>query len=101
MLLLFTLASPPCLIASITSSTGARRTLFQLTLPLPTPLSNTPNLLTKPWNAALEFLFVVLALRRVLIRASRMEGTSPHPDTSRDGAGIFLGAFSTPRDPES
>lgn len=84
-------ARPPDLIASITSSRGASCTAFQFTLPLPRPSFARPKRFTRPWKELLEFLPVVAALRRVRIRASRMEGTWPQPATTSEGAGMVSG----------
>lgn len=43
-----------------------------------------------------EFAPVVAPLKRVLIKASKMLGTSPHPDTVNEGAGMASGAFTSP-----
>lgn len=82
-----TLAKPPHSMAVNMSRTSARRTLSQSTLPFPVPDCRMPNLWTRPENAAEEFLLVVAALRRVRIKASRIEGTSPQPETLREGVG--------------
>ena len=87
----FLSASPPRSIARKTSFWGAMRTAFQSTLPLPTPSFSVPNRFTSPWKAVDEFLLVVFALRRVRTSASRTEGTSPQPETSRDGGGMVAG----------
>lgn len=91
-----TLAKPPHSIAVNMSRTSARRTLSQSTLPFPVPDCKVPNLRTKPENAAEEFLLVVAALRRVRIKASRIEGTSPQPETLREGIGGVEGADCSP-----
>lgn len=91
-----TLAKPPHSIAVNMSRTSARRTLSQSTLPFPVPDCKVPNLRTRPENAADEFLLVVAALRRVRIKASRIEGTSPQPETLREGIGGVEGADCSP-----
>lgn len=91
-----TLAKPPHSMAVNMSRTSARRTLSQSTLPFPVPDCRMPNLRTRPENAAEEFLLVVAALRRVRIKASRIEGTSPQPETLREGIGGVEGADCSP-----
>ena len=56
------------------------------------PSSKMPNMSTSPLNALDEFLPVVAAESRVRIIASKMDGTSPQPETVREGAGIAAGA---------
>ena len=54
-----------------------------------------------PESARLEFIALVVALSRVLRIASIGSGTSPHPATSNDGAGITSGCSTFPCSSES
>ena len=60
------------------------------------PWDKIPNRETRLAKAREEFASEVAAERRVRIRASRTEGTSPQPETVKDGLGIVLGALTLP-----